>query len=233
MAAPPPRDPPPWETSAEEQLRRYGATISSVKAPDRRGSLGECVLGFDEETSYAATWPRGDATCPYFGCAVGRVANRVANAAFSLDGKDYKVKANNGAHHLHGGGVGFDKKRWAVVEATDTALTLALRSPDGEEGYPGCVDARITYSLPTPTSLKIEYAATTDAATPLNLTNHSHARAVPTVNLEIRQDFAEMSRNTPALSSTQRKSPRRLVTTQATGTWRTAARPTSWVTSSG
>jgi aldose 1-epimerase len=146
---------------------RLGATITSVRVPDKHGNRGECVLGFDREEPYLGR-------SPYFGSVAGRVANRTANAEFDLDGKRYELHANNGHHQLHGGKEGFNLKRWAVVEATATQLTLALRSPDGDEGYPGTVDVRVTYSLPTESTLKITYSATTDRATPLNLTNHSY-----------------------------------------------------------
>ena len=144
-----------------------GATITSVRVPDKHGNRGECVLGFDREEPYLGK-------NPFFGSVAGRVANRTANAEFELDGKKYELHANNGHHHLHGGKEGFNRKWWAVVESTATQLTLALRSPDGDEGYPGTLDVRVTYSLPTENTLKIDYAATTDKATPLNLTNHAY-----------------------------------------------------------
>ena len=144
-----------------------GATITSVRVPDKHGNRGECVLGFDREEPYLGK-------NPFFGSVAGRVANRTANAEFDLDGKRYELHANNGHHHLHGGKEGFNRKWWAVVESTATQLTLALRSPDGDEGYPGTLDVRVTYSLPTENTLKIDYAATTDKATPLNLTNHAY-----------------------------------------------------------
>jgi len=145
-----------------------GATITSVHAPDKSGTPGEITLGFDEVAPYA------DGRSPYFGCCAGRVANRTANAKFTLDGTRYTLNANNGANHLHGGKVGFDKKLWFCESQSPTSLTLALRSPDGDEGYPATVIARVTYSLPSPTQLRIEYSATTDAPTLLNLTNHTY-----------------------------------------------------------
>ena len=144
-----------------------GATITSVRVPDKHGNRGECVLGFDREEPYLGK-------NPFFGSVAGRVANRTANAEFDLDGKTYELHANNGHHHLHGGKEGFNRKWWAVVESTATQLTLALRSPDGDEGYPGTVDVRVTYSLPTENTLKMDYVATSDKATPLNLTNHAY-----------------------------------------------------------
>ena len=115
-----------------------GATITSVRVPDKHGNRGECVLGFDREEPYLGK-------NPFFGSVAGRVANRTANAEFHLDGKSYELHANNGHHHLHGGKEGFNRKWWAVVESTATQLTLALRSPDGDEGYPGTLDVRVTY----------------------------------------------------------------------------------------
>ena len=150
------------------QVITLGAIITSVLAPDASGAPGEVVLGFDEATPYH------DGTSPYFGCVAGRVANRVAKGVFSIDGKQYSLAVNNGPNHLHGGIVGFDKKNWQVKVATTTSITLALVSTDGGEGYPGNLEATVTYSLPTPTTLRIEYTASADAVTPCNLTNHSY-----------------------------------------------------------
>lgn len=146
----------------------FGATITSVKAPDRSGALGEVTCGFDEDAPYV------EGRSPYFGCVAGRVANRTAGGAFTLDGADYALARNNGAHHLHGGAVGFDKRPWRVVASSATSVTLALRSEAGDEGYPGALDATVEYSLPAPNALRVTYAATTDAATPVNLTNHAY-----------------------------------------------------------
>ena len=101
-----------------------GATITSVRVPDKHGNRGECVLGFDREEPYLGK-------NPFFGSVAGRVANRTATAEFELDGKRYELHANNGHHHLHGGKEGFDKKWWAVLETSGTKLTLGLRSPAG------------------------------------------------------------------------------------------------------
>ncbi|KAK7253730.1 aldose 1-epimerase [Aureococcus anophagefferens] len=171
-------------------VRPLGATLSSVLAPDRNGALGEVTLGFDEGEGDA---PYLDGRSAYFGCVAGRVANRTKGAAFELDGATYTLAANDGANHLHGGTVGFDKRRWTVVDASATALTLALRSGDGDEGYPGTLDARVTYSLPDPRTLRVAYAATTDKATPVNLTNHAYwnlndGGASPVVDHELQVD---------------------------------------------
>jgi len=150
------------------QVMDFGATITSVVAPAANGPAGELTLGFDELAPYT------DGRSPYFGCVAGRYANRIAKGLFSLEGREYKTVTNNGPNHLHGGTVGFDKQVWFCEAQSETSLTLALHSPDGQEGYPGNLVARVTYSLPSPTSLRIEYSATSDAPTPLNLTNHTY-----------------------------------------------------------
>eukprot|EP00931_Biecheleriopsis_adriatica_P118280 TRINITY_DN93718_c0_g1_i1.p1 TRINITY_DN93718_c0_g1~~TRINITY_DN93718_c0_g1_i1.p1 ORF type:complete len:375 (-),score=53.24 TRINITY_DN93718_c0_g1_i1:73-1197(-) len=151
------------------KVLNWGATLSSVKTPDNKGELGEVMLGYDEAAPYLH-WE----TNPYFGCVAGRVANRICKGKFAVDGKEYTVATNNGPNHLHGGVVGFDKCIWKCEEHTETSLTLQLHSPDGDEGYPGNVIAKVTYSLPTSSTLRMEYAATTDAPTPVNLTNHGY-----------------------------------------------------------
>jgi len=156
------------ESSLRVQVITLGATITSVLAPDASGNLGEVSLGFDDAAPYS------DGTSPYFGCVAGRVANRIAKGSFSIDGKTYSLATNNGPNHLHGGKVGYDKRNWSVTAATATSITLELESKDGDEGYPGNLHAIVTYSLPTPTSLRMEYAATSDATTPCNLTNHTY-----------------------------------------------------------
>ncbi len=146
----------------------FGATITSILAPDCDGKPGEITLGYDELAPYT------DGSSPYFGCVAGRVANRIEKGSFSLDGTTYSLATNNNGNHLHGGNVGFDKQIWFCEEQGEYHITLALCSPAGSEGYPGTVVARVTYSLPSETQLKIEYSATCDAPTPLNLTNHTY-----------------------------------------------------------
>ncbi|KAL3893064.1 MAG: hypothetical protein SGPRY_014509 [Prymnesium sp.] len=150
------------------QVMEYGATITSVRAPDREGVVGEITLGFDSAQPYV------EGRSPYFGCVAGRVANRIAHGRFSLLGKEYALATNNGQNHLHGGEVGFDKKLWTCENHTPTSLTLALFSAEGEEGYPANLLARVTYSLPSESQLKIEYSAVADGETPVNLTNHTY-----------------------------------------------------------
>ncbi|CAK9025072.1 Galactose mutarotase (Aldose 1-epimerase) [Durusdinium trenchii] len=146
-----------------------GATICSVQVPDAKGQLGEICLGYDELKPYL-DWT----TNPYFGAVAGRCANRIAAGKFYLDGKQYQLATNNGPNHLHGGNIGFDKLLWTLEDSEATAITLKLISPDGDENYPGQVTARVHYSLPSSSTLRIQYEATTDAPTLVNLTNHSY-----------------------------------------------------------
>jgi len=172
------------------QVITLGATLTSLLAPDQSGALGEVLLGFDDAAPYH------DGTSPYFGCVAGRVANRIAKGMFAIDDKQYRLVTNNGPNHLHGGTVGFDKRNWKCTAASATSVTLQLRAADGEEGYPGKLLVSVTYSLPTPTSLRIEYSASTDATTPCNLTNHAYwnlkdggASAVFGHDIEVAADF--------------------------------------------
>jgi aldose 1-epimerase len=148
----------------------YGAIITEIHTPDRNGKSADIVLGFDNLDQYV----KGH---PYFGAIAGRVANRIAKGKFALDGKEYTVAVNNGPNHLHGGLKGFDKKLWQAepLESADgAALRLTCTSPDGEEGYPGNLKVAVLYTLTEKNELKIEYTATTDKPTPINLTNHSY-----------------------------------------------------------
>lgn len=148
----------------------YGGIITAVRLPDRNGVTANVCLGFDSLESYL----KGH---PYFGCITGRFANRIRNGRFSLDGIDYQLTLNHGAHHLHGGVCGFDKKIWqAETFESDDACGLVLRytSADGEEGYPGNLEVTVVYSLNEENELIINYMAETDAPTPINLTNHAY-----------------------------------------------------------
>jgi aldose 1-epimerase len=138
----------------------------SLLVPDRNGRQANVVLGFDSPEEYESN-PR------YLGAIIGRYANRIANARFTLDGKTYRLAANNGPHHLHGGRTGFDKVVWRAAGGA-SALELSYTSPDGEEGYPGTLDVRVTYTLTDRNELVVDYFATTDKATPVNLTQHSY-----------------------------------------------------------
>ena len=138
----------------------------SLLVPDKDGRRADVVVGYETPEEYAAN-PR------HLGGIIGRYANRIANARFSLDGKTYQLAANDGRHHLHGGVMGFDKRVWHA--ACDAArLELRYLSPDGEEGYPGNLDVRVTYTLSDDDELVVEYLATTDKPTPVNLTQHSY-----------------------------------------------------------
>lgn len=149
----------------------YGGIIREILVPDRDGKLGDVVLGFETLDGYLQGHP-------FFGCITGRVANRIAKGKFSLNGKDYSLEVNNGPNSLHGGKVGFDKKVWKVLAQVDgpdyQGIKLHYQSKDGEEGYPGTLDTTVTYTLNDSNDLKIEYSATTDQATPVNLTNHAY-----------------------------------------------------------
>jgi len=152
------------------RVTTYGATLVGLEAPDRDGKLADVVLGFDDLEGYRAGGQ-------YFGCTVGRVANRIRNGAFELEGRRYPVATNNGAHHLHGGAKGWDKVVW-TAEAMDTAegpaLRLAYVSPHGEEGYPGTVAVTCLYTLTWKNELRVAMRATTDAVTLINLAHHSY-----------------------------------------------------------
>lgn len=148
----------------------YGAIITSVQTPDRTGRAGEIALGFETLKPYLAGHP-------FFGAICGRVANRIAGGKFSIDGRTYQLATNNGPNHLHGGNVGFDKAVWNAKPVTDSksvGVRLSHQSPDGDEGYPGNLAVTVVYTLTEENELKIEYTATTDKATPINLTNHTY-----------------------------------------------------------
>jgi aldose 1-epimerase len=152
----------------EIKATNYGGIITSIVVPDRNGRPGDIVLGFDDLQAYVKD-------SPYFGAIVGRYGNRIAKGHFTLDGHTYTLAVNNGPNHLHGGLKGFDKVIWhAEPLAGSTGLVLSRRSPDGEEGYPGNLDVRVTYRLTDDNRLVIDYHATTDKATPVNLTQHSY-----------------------------------------------------------
>ena len=148
----------------------YGAIIVSLRVPDRAGRLGDVVLGHDTLDGYLKA-------PSYFGAVVGRYGNRIAKGAFTLDGRTYRLVTNNGPNHLHGGTRGFDKVVWKADPfegAGGVGVVFSYTSPDGEEGYPGNLKARVTYTLTDRDELAFEYLATTDKATPVNLTQHSY-----------------------------------------------------------
>ncbi len=158
------------EHGIEVGVMSYGATIMSVRTPDRTGRVDDIVLGFDTLDAYLTR-------SRYFGAVVGRYGNRIAGGRFTLDGAAIQLTINSGANHLHGGNKGFDKVVWEGEPFDrDGGVGVVFRytSPDGEESYPGTLKASITYTLTPRDELMLEYRATTDKATPINLTNHSY-----------------------------------------------------------
>ena len=159
---------------AQVSISNYGGVIARILVPDRLGRLGDVALGYDMVEKYVAN-------SPYFGALIGRIGNRVANGKFTLDGKTYTLAINNTPGDigcsLHGGKVGFDKVLWDVspfLTPDAAGLKLHYLSKDREEGYPGNLDVTVTYTFNNNNELRIEYSATTDKATPVNLTNHSY-----------------------------------------------------------
>lgn len=154
----------------QARIITYGASIQSVLVPDRHEQLADVALGYPTLDLY-------EKQPQYFGATVGRVANRIAKGRFTLAGKSYQVPLNNGPNALHGGPKGWDKVNWKVVEVKDgpsASVTLRYVSPDGEMGFPGTVTVTATYALDENDSLSVDYKATTDKATVVNLSNHSY-----------------------------------------------------------
>lgn len=176
----------------EVAITTYGGILVSLKTPDRNGQLDDIVLGFDSLDGYLGAHP-------YFGAIVGRYANRIGGAAFKLDGVQYKLAVNNGPNSLHGGLKGFDKYVWEVKDAGPQSLTLTHTSPDGDEGYPGTLKVEVTYTLTDDNELKLDYTATTDKATVLNVSNHSYFNLAGQGNGDILNHTLELkaSRITP------------------------------------
>ncbi|HEV2836502.1 MAG TPA: aldose epimerase family protein [Pyrinomonadaceae bacterium] len=155
----------------EARITNYGGIVVSLTAPDRRGKFADVVLGYNDLDSYMKP------PFPYFGAIIGRYGNRIAKGRFTLNGVEYKLAVNNGENHLHGGIKGFDKVVWKASRretAAGPALVLDYESKDGEEGYPGNLNARVTYTLTNSNELKIDYTASTDKDTVMNLTHHSY-----------------------------------------------------------
>jgi aldose 1-epimerase len=156
---------------ASATIITYGATLTQLFVPDKKGNFGDVVLGFDKLESY-----EGDPH-PFFGATIGRYGNRIANGKFTLDGKDYHLYINNPPNTLHGGKVGFDRRVWKAApseNAQGESVHFTYVSPDGEEGYPGTLTVSVTYTLNNSNELQINYVAETDKPTLLNLTNHSY-----------------------------------------------------------
>jgi aldose 1-epimerase len=156
------------ENGMEVSITNYGGIVTSIKVPDKDGNVEDVVLGFDDLEKYKSGHP-------FFGAIAGRYANRIANGQFELNGEVYELATNDGENHLHGGNEGFDKKLWdAEVNEEENSVTVSYLSPDGEEGYPGNLEVDVTYTLTEDNELQIDYHATTDKATVVNLTNHSY-----------------------------------------------------------
>ena len=152
------------------RIMTYGAIVVSLEVPDREGRLADITLGYDSLEGYLET-------TPYFGAIVGRYGNRIAQGRFTLDGVEYSLARNNGENHLHGGQKGFDKVLWSAEplrEEKAVGVRMSYLSPDGEEGYPGNLSCTVTYRVTSDNELTITYEATTDKATPVNLTHHSY-----------------------------------------------------------
>jgi aldose 1-epimerase len=150
----------------EARITNYGGIVVSLKTPDKSGKPADIVQGFDDIKGYLQDEP-------YFGAVIGRYANRIGKARFTLDGKEYKLAANDSQNSLHGGKKGFDKRVWTAAIKGDS-LELTYVSRDGEEGYPGTLTAKVVYTMEKSGDLKIDYSATTDKDTVVNLTNHTY-----------------------------------------------------------
>ncbi|MFT4770897.1 MAG: aldose 1-epimerase [Cryomorphaceae bacterium] len=152
----------------ECEVSNYGCRILRLLVPDRDGEFEDIVLGFDSIDEYFQK-PE-----TFFGSIIGRVANRIKGAAFTLNGKAYELPANDGDNHIHGGPEGYHSIVWNVLTANDSFISFTYNSKDGEQGYPGNLKLKVTYGLTDDNGLTIQYHATTDKATPINLTNHSY-----------------------------------------------------------
>jgi len=150
------------------RITNYGGRVVSLMTPDRNGKMADVVLGFDSLDGYLQN------PGPFFGALIGRYGNRIGHARFTLDGRVYQVDRNDGENSLHGGARGFDKRVWTPLELSDGGLELTYLSADGEEGYPGKLRATVTYRLTDANELRVDYAASTDKDTVINLTNHSY-----------------------------------------------------------
>lgn len=150
------------------EIINYGGIIVSIETPDKEGRIADVTLGYDRFEDYLER-------SPYFGALIGRFGNRLADASFTLNGKLWQLSKNEGRNQLHGGPHGFDKKVWqASIQENPKGLKLTYTSPDGEEGYPGTLEATVVYSLSDDNGLKIEYTAVSDKDTIINLTNHAY-----------------------------------------------------------
>ena len=155
-------------SGVQVSIINYGGTVTELLVPDKNGAKGDVVLGYDSLAGYQQT---GN---PYFNALIGRYGNRIAAGKFTLDGQAYTLAGNNNGNSLHGGNKGYDKVVWTGKKLSDSSLQLAYLSKDGEEGYPGNLDIKVVYTLTPDNGLQIDYTATTDKATPVNLTSHCY-----------------------------------------------------------
>ena len=160
------------KNGVEVKVTNYGAIITSIIVPDRDGKMGDIALGYNRVEDYINAVDK-----PYFGSVVGRYGNRIAKGKFTIDGEEYSLATNNGANHLHGGVIGFDKVVWDAKPISGNAYTgvqLSYLAKDREEGYPGNLQIKVTYKLTDDNEILVQYHATTDKATPVNLTQHTY-----------------------------------------------------------
>ena len=176
------------------KVTNYGTIITELHVPDRQGKLGDIVLGFDNLAQYL----KGH---PYFGCTVGRVANRIAGGQFTLDGQTCKLAVNNGPNSLHGGLKGFDKVVWKAKAEKGASVKFTYASADGEEGYPGKLEVTVVMTLTDANELRLDYTATTDKSTPVNLTNHSYFNLAGAGDVLAHELLVEADQYTPVDAS--------------------------------
>ncbi len=184
---------------AEARICNYGGIVTSLKVPDKSGNFGDVVLGFDKLDDYTKTPPP-----PYFGALIGRYGNRIAKAQFTLDRVTYRLPANDGPNSLHGGNKGFDKRVWQAHAADSPLgpqLILTYQSKDGEEGYPGNLSVKAIYTLTDNNELKLEFTATTDKDTVLNLTHHSYFNLAGKGDILSHEVYINADRFTPVDST--------------------------------
>ncbi len=202
----------------EVRAMNYGGIIVSLRVPDKKGVLADVVLGFDTLDAYLNNKP-------YFGAIIGRYANRIANGKFTLNGAEYRLARNNGMNSLHGGLKGFDKVLWRGEQFENNqgiGVVFTYTSKNGEEGYPGNLKAKVTYTLTDQSELQIEYQATTDEATPVNLTNHSYFNLVSEGNGDILKHnlILNADRFMGPLSTSQSQLRSERASTRITNNWR-------------
>ncbi|HSB09899.1 MAG TPA: aldose epimerase family protein [Blastocatellia bacterium] len=177
----------------EVRIMNYGGTVVSLKVPDHSGRLGDVVLGYETLDDYLTN-------SPYFGSIIGRYGNRIAKGAFSIEGKTYSLPKNNGENTLHGGNKGFDKVVWKAKEIKSknaVGLSLSYLSRDGEEGFPGNLSVTVVYTLTNNNELKIDYSASTDKTTVVNLTHHSYFNLAGAGSILNHELMINASRFTP------------------------------------